>query len=166
MSPSGSPFLTSTAIICSLSSINVTVYVFVLHDVSNNIDKRCNYCYADRLLETAKYAKENGYDAFCTSMLYSIYQDHDKIKEVAERISKEIGIDFYYYDFRPYYKEGQEEAAAVRGFRSCGERVGPHRPVPSGPEIVPRGIQDYLTDLRSVVLLGLKAIHMAEHKLT
>ena len=81
--------------------------------VSNNNDKRCNYCYTDRLLETAKYAKENGFDAFCTCMLYSIYQDHEKIKEVAEKISKEIGIDFYYYDFRPYYKEGQEEARRI-----------------------------------------------------
>ena len=81
--------------------------------VSNNIDKRCNYCYTDRLLETAKIAKEQGFDAFCTCMLYSIYQDHEKIKEVAEKISKEVGIDFYYYDFRPYYREGQDEARKI-----------------------------------------------------
>ena len=91
-------------------------------NVSNNIKGRCNYCYTDRLYKTAKYAKENGYDAFCTSMLYSIYQDHDKIKEVCEKISKELGIDFYYYDFRPYYKEGQEEARRLKLYmqKYCG----------------------------------------------
>lgn len=90
--------------------------------VSNNIEGRCNYCYTDRIYTTAKYAKEHGYDAFCTSMLYSIYQDHEKMIEVATKISKELGIDFYYYDFRPYYREGQERARKLEIYmqKYCG----------------------------------------------
>ena len=78
--------------------------------VIDSLNDRCKICYADRLTVVAKYAKENGYDAFCTSLLYSPYQDHEGLKEVCERISKAFDIKFLYYDFRPYYREGQEEA--------------------------------------------------------
>lgn len=78
--------------------------------VINNLDSRCKICYGDRLAVVVKYAKEHGYDAFCTSLLYSLYQDHEGLKEVCEELSKAFDIDFYYYDFRPFYKEGQEEA--------------------------------------------------------
>ena len=76
----------------------------------NILDNRCRYCYYSRLDEVARYAKENGYDAFCTSLLISPYQKHDLIKEVGESLEKKYGIKFYYYDFRPYFKEGREEA--------------------------------------------------------
>lgn len=79
-------------------------------NVINNLDKRCNICYAMRISAVAKYAKEHNYDAFCTSLLYSPYQDHEGLKKVCEEIAKAFDIDFYYYDFRPYYKEGQDEA--------------------------------------------------------
>lgn len=76
----------------------------------NILDNRCRYCYYSRLDEVARYSKENGYDAFCTSLLISPYQKHDLIKEVGEALEKKYGIKFYYYDFRPYFKEGREEA--------------------------------------------------------
>lgn len=76
----------------------------------NILDNRCRYCYYSRLDEVARYAKENGYDAFCTSLLISPYQKHDLIKEVGKSLEKKYGIKFYYYDFRPYFKEGREEA--------------------------------------------------------
>ena len=76
----------------------------------NILDNRCRYCYYSRLDEVARYAKENGYDAFCTSLLISPYQKHDLIKELGEALEKKYGIKFYYYDFRPYFKEGREEA--------------------------------------------------------
>ena len=79
----------------------------------NILDNRCRYCYYSRLDEVARYAKENGYDAFCTSLLISPYQKHDLIKEVGESLEKKYGIKFYYYDFRPYFKEGREEAKSL-----------------------------------------------------
>lgn len=79
-------------------------------EVINNLDNRCKSCYAKRICVVAKYAKEHGYDAFCTSLLYSPYQDHEALKEVCYEIAKAFDIEFFYYDFRPYYREGQAEA--------------------------------------------------------
>lgn len=46
-------------------------------NVASDIPNRCvNYCYSKRLGETAKFAAENGYDAFTTTLLVSPYQKH------------------------------------------------------------------------------------------
>lgn len=61
-----------------------------------DLNNRCtNYCYPVRLKKTFEYAKENGYDTVTTTLLYSIYQKHDFIKQLMEKYSKEYGIDFY-----------------------------------------------------------------------
>ncbi len=67
---------------------------------------RCAGCYKMRLREAALYAKENKFDAFTTTLLYSIYQKHDLARAVGERIAAEIGIPFYYEDFRTGWREG------------------------------------------------------------
>ena len=80
-------------------------------NVIDDLDNRCsNYCYRVRLEETAKYAKENGFDAFTTTLFVSPYQKHEKIKEIGEEISKKYNIEFLYRDFRPGFREGQNEA--------------------------------------------------------
>ena len=80
-------------------------------NVANNIDARCtSYCYPVRLKETFEYAKENGYDTVTTTLLYSIYQKHDYIKRLMEKLSKEYGISFLYRDFRYGFWEGHEKA--------------------------------------------------------
>lgn len=84
--------------------------------------KRCGICYALRLDKTAKIAKEKGFDAFTTTLLASPWQDHDKIIELAESAAKKYGISFFYKDFRPYYREGKNEAYK-RGYylqKYCG----------------------------------------------
>lgn len=76
-----------------------------------NLDGRCvNYCYPVRLRKTFEYAKENGYDAVSTTLLYSIYQKHDYIKKLCEDLSQEFGIDFLYRDFRVGFWEGHNKA--------------------------------------------------------
>ena len=79
-------------------------------NVSRDISKRCDYCYTDRLASTVKYAKDHGYDSYSTTLLYSPYQNHEKIINVCNELSKAFDIKFYYQDFRPYYREGLEEA--------------------------------------------------------
>ncbi|MBP3255714.1 MAG: epoxyqueuosine reductase QueH [Clostridia bacterium] len=80
-------------------------------NVINNLDTRCiNYCYPVRLRKTFEYAKENGYDTVTSTLLYSIYQKHDFIKNEMEKLSKEFGIDFLYIDFRKGFWEGHEKA--------------------------------------------------------
>ena len=83
----------------------------------NTIDKlntRCiEYCYPVRLRKTFEYAKENGYDAVTTTLLYSIYQKHDIIIKICENLSKEYGIEFLYRDFREGWQYGQEKAREI-----------------------------------------------------
>ncbi|MDP2863184.1 MAG: epoxyqueuosine reductase QueH [Desulfobacterales bacterium] len=83
---------------------------------------RCAFCYFERLNATAHYAKEAGYDSFTTTLLYSIYQKHDLIKEIGESAGKSAGIPFYYRDFRPGWKEGVNESKRLELYRQkyCG----------------------------------------------
>ncbi len=76
-----------------------------------DLNARCtNYCYPVRFIKTFEYAKENGYDAVSTTLLYSIYQKHDFIKSYMEGLSKKYGIDFVYRDFRKGFWEGKKKA--------------------------------------------------------
>ena len=80
-------------------------------NVANNLDARCiDYCYPVRLRKLFEYAKENEYDTVTTTLLYSIYQKHDFIKNEMEKLSKEFGIEFLYIDFRKGFWEGHEKA--------------------------------------------------------
>lgn len=78
--------------------------------VVDNIDGRCDYCYRERLEETAKYASLNGYEGFSTSLLVSPYQNHEKIKSICEELSKKYNIRFIYKDFRENFRKGQNKA--------------------------------------------------------
>lgn len=80
-------------------------------NVIGDLQNRCkNYCYRVRLEQTAKYAKEHGYDAFTTTLLVSPYQNHEILKEIGEELAKEYGITFLYRDFRVGFREGQNKA--------------------------------------------------------
>ena len=79
--------------------------------VIGDLQNRCkNYCYPVRLEQTAKYAKENGYTHFSTTLLVSPYQNHEALIEVAEKMAKKYGIEFLYRDFRVGFREGQAKA--------------------------------------------------------
>lgn len=80
-------------------------------NVINDLPNRCqNYCYPIRLEETAKYAKEHGYDTFTTTLLVSPYQNHEAIQEIGESIATKYGLNFLYRDFRVGFREGQQKA--------------------------------------------------------
>jgi len=83
---------------------------------------RCPACWKLRLEKTVDFARTNGFDAFTTTLLVSPYQDHEKIKEIGEKISGESGVEFYYQDFRPGFREGQELAKKESLYRQkyCG----------------------------------------------
>ena len=55
-----------------------------VREVAGDIANRCVKCYEMRLFETAKAAKENGFDSFTSSLFISPYQNHELMKEVAE----------------------------------------------------------------------------------
>ena len=82
----------------------------------------CESCYRIRLRRTAGLAKDGGYDYFSTTLLISPYQKHDLLKEIGEEVGSEIGIDFYYQDFRVGYQESRQMAKEMNLYRQryCG----------------------------------------------
>ena len=81
-----------------------------VRQVAGDIGSRCVKCYEMRLFETAKAAKEGGFDSFTSSLFISPYQDHQLMMDVAQRAATEYGVEFLYRDFRPLFKAGQETA--------------------------------------------------------
>lgn len=80
-------------------------------NVIDDLDNRCkNYCYKVRLEQTAKYAKEHGYDTISTTLLVSPYQQHEVLKIQGEEAAKKYGLNFLYKDFRIGFKDGQAKA--------------------------------------------------------
>ena len=83
---------------------------------------RCRMCYTWRLEETARYAAENGFDAFTSTLFYSIYQQHELMKVTAEHFAKVYGVKFHYEDFRPGWQEGIDMSMEMGLYRQpyCG----------------------------------------------
>ena len=83
---------------------------------------RCNFCYYDRLNYTAIVAKKGKFKAFTSTLLYSKYQNHEKIKNIGESIAKEHGIEFFYCDWRELWKEGIKLSKEKKMYRQqyCG----------------------------------------------
>lgn len=80
-------------------------------NVIGDLEQRCSkYCYRVRLEQTAKYAKENGYTAFTTTLLISPYQNHEELVKIGKEMAEKYNIEFLYRDFRPGFREGQAKA--------------------------------------------------------
>lgn len=90
--------------------------------LAGETEKRCRMCYAIRLEQAAKMAAERGFDAFTTSLLVSPYQKHDLMKELGEKLGKKYNVQFYYRDFRPGFRQGQQLAREMGLYRQkfCG----------------------------------------------
>ena len=85
-------------------------------------NRRCRMCYTWRLEQATRYAAENGFSAFTSTLFYSIYQQHDVMKEIAEHFAKVHGVDFYYEDFRSGWQEGIDISVELGLYRQayCG----------------------------------------------
>ena len=83
---------------------------------------RCRFCYHDRLLSTALIAKRGKFDAFSTTLLYSKFQNHRRIRSTGESVAKTTGVGFHYHDFRKGWKEGVETSKELGMYRQqyCG----------------------------------------------
>lgn len=92
-------------------------------NVVDNLEDRCiNYCYKIRLEQTAKYAKENGFDAITTTLFVSPYQKHDDIKAILEQVAEKYGLQAFYRDFRLGFRNGQAKAREMELYmqKYCG----------------------------------------------
>ena len=59
---------------------------------------------------------------FTTTLLYSKYQKHDLIREIGKNLSQQLGIFFYYQDFRAGWAEGVKISKELGMYRQqyCG----------------------------------------------
>lgn len=71
---------------------------------------RCLVCYNIRLEQTAKVAKEKGFDAFTTTLSVSPYQNHELIGKAGENAARIHNIRFLYQDFTEGFKAAHQEA--------------------------------------------------------
>ncbi len=78
-----------------------------------DLEDRCGVCYSLRMRETARFARENGFDSFTSTLFVSPYQNHELLREIAEKAADEFGVKFLYRDFRPGFRDGQAEARAL-----------------------------------------------------
>ncbi len=91
-------------------------------EVSFHEEDRCRFCYAMRLREAARFAKEEGCDGFTTSLLVSPWQKHDLLHRLGEETGRDVGIPFLYYDWRRGFSEGRRQARQMGLYRQqyCG----------------------------------------------
>jgi predicted adenine nucleotide alpha hydrolase (AANH) superfamily ATPase len=87
-----------------------------------NKEERCAFCLRDRMAYTAQLAINEKYDGFTTTLLYSKYQKHDLIREIGKSLSQQLGIYFYYQDFRTGWYEGVKISKDLDMYRQpyCG----------------------------------------------
>jgi predicted adenine nucleotide alpha hydrolase (AANH) superfamily ATPase len=93
-----------------------------VREISPHFDDRCGICYKLRMDETAKFAAENGYASFTTTLLISPYQNHELLCRTAEEAAKRHGVEFLYRDFRPSFRKGQSAARSLEIYmqKYCG----------------------------------------------
>ncbi len=83
---------------------------------------RCRICYHIRLTRTAQVARRGGFDAFSTTLFYSIRQDHALARAVGEAVAAEQGVELLYRDWRGEWKQGVERSIELGMYRQnyCG----------------------------------------------
>ena len=69
--------------------------------------ERCAECYGMRMRRAARAAKEGGYDAFTTTLLTSLQQNHALLKAAGEAAAEEFGVEFFYRDWRGETADGR-----------------------------------------------------------
>lgn len=69
---------------------------------------RCTECFRLRLRETARAARQGGYDFFCTTLTLSRHKDAALINALGEQIAREEGAVWLPSDFK---KQGREMRA-------------------------------------------------------
>lgn len=62
--------------------------------------ERCKKCYRLRLERTAKFAKENGFDYFTTTLTVSPYKHSATLNEIGEEVANAYGVSYLFSDFK------------------------------------------------------------------
>lgn len=86
--------------------------------------ERCYECYRLRMEKAAKYAKENKYDYFTTTLSISPYKISNWINEIGKILEEKYNVKYLYSDFKKKngYKRSQELSKKYDLYRQdyCG----------------------------------------------
>ncbi len=85
---------------------------------------RCRACYALRLAEACRAAKERGFSLVTTTLAVSPYQLHDVCDEVLVATAAACGLEPVLRDFRPAYPRATQRSRELGMYRQnyCGCR--------------------------------------------
>lgn len=61
---------------------------------------RCKKCYELRLMKTAEYAKEQGFDYICTTLSISPLKNADWLNEIGKKAAEKYGVNYLFSDFK------------------------------------------------------------------
>lgn len=86
--------------------------------------RRCRACYALRLAELCRVAKELGYTCVSTTLVVSPYQLFDICHDVFAQLAAKFDLTLVWRDFRPYYPEATRLSREWEMYRQnyCGCR--------------------------------------------
>lgn len=76
---------------------------------------RCALCFRLRLEETAKLARQEGFDYFCTTLTVSPHKNAALLNQIGGELSEQCGIPWLYADFKK--REGYK-----RSIQLCREK--------------------------------------------
>jgi hypothetical protein len=86
--------------------------------------ERCKKCYRMRLEKTAKYAKENGFDYFTTTLSISPHKNSTVLNEIGGEVAQQFGVKYLFSDFKKNdgYKKSIELSKKYNLYRQdyCG----------------------------------------------
>lgn len=86
--------------------------------------ERCFRCYYQRLIYTAKLAKEQDFDYFTTTLSISPLKNAAKLNEIGRELSKQYGVEYLLSDFKKKngYKRSVELSVEHNLYRQnyCG----------------------------------------------
>ena len=87
-------------------------------------EARCRACYALRLAESCRVAKEQGFTHISTTLAVSPYQLFDTCGDVLFALAKAHGLTPIWRDFRPYYPTATTRSRELGMYRQnyCGCR--------------------------------------------
>ncbi len=63
-------------------------------------EERCHICYRLRLDMACRYAKENNFDYFTTTLSVSPYKNSSVINEIGKELEDKYGVKYLYADFK------------------------------------------------------------------
>lgn len=87
-------------------------------------ERRCRACYAVRLTEACRVARERGFTHISTTLVVSPYQLFDVCHDQLLALARKNGLTPVWRDFRPHYPESVVESRELGMYRQnyCGCR--------------------------------------------